>query len=240
MYVKIGKYVNWVGPYQIADKIFFWCEKYPSDELAERWDYKAQDWLGEFLAHGFHKETPERHKTWFYKLLSWIHSKQKRKMIVKIDYYDTWSMDSTLSPIILPMLKQLKATKHGSGFIDLEDVPEHMRSTTTEDYDSQQCFEFYGENVPEGYDIHSRYEWVLDEMIWAFEQLQEDCDWEDQYSTGEIDWESVKCEDNPKLSQIVEGPNHTYKTDWEARMKHQKRIDNGLRLFGKYYQTLWD
>ena len=30
------------------------------------------------------------------------------------------------------------------------------------------------------------------------------------------------------------------KCDWDARQKVQERIDNGLRLFGKYYQTLWD
>ena len=37
---------------------------------------------------------------------------------VKIDYWDTWSMDHTLSYIIVPMLKQLKATKHGAPYVD--------------------------------------------------------------------------------------------------------------------------
>ena len=254
MYVKIGPYVNWVGPYQIADKIFFWCEKYPSDELAERWDYRAQDWLGEFLAHGFSKEEQddgifsrrrkERHTTWFYKLLTWIHSKQKRKIVVKLDRYDHWNVDGTLSPIILPLLKELKKHKHGSGYIDLEDVPEHMRQTSTESHDTQQCFDFYIEAEVQGHDVHTRYEWALDEMIWAFEQLQPDVDWEAQYSTGEIDMRSVPCkwDANGKVLayEMKDGPEHTYKVDWDARMAHQKRIDNGLRLFGKYYQTLWD
>jgi hypothetical protein len=41
------------------------------------------------------------------------------------------------------MLKQLKETKHGSPFTDMEDVPEHLRGTTTEDWDDQLTFDFY-------------------------------------------------------------------------------------------------
>ena len=33
---------------------------------------------------------------------------------VRIDKQDTWSMDYTLAHVILPMLIQLKETKHGS------------------------------------------------------------------------------------------------------------------------------
>ena len=260
MRVVIGPYTNWIGPYQIAEKIFFWVEKYPElredggKAYEERWDYKAKEWLGEFLAHGFDKEEDdhqifsrsrrERRETWFYKLLTWIHSKKKRKIVVKIDRWDHWNLGGTLAPIILPLLKALKEHKHGSGYIDLEDVPEYMRTTSFEEYEAQSCFDFYHEDKEERkYDIHDRYEWALDEMIWAFEQLQPDYDWEDQYSSGDVDMLSVPCkwDDNgkPLLYEFKDGPEHTYKVDWDARMAHQKRIDNGLRLFGKYFQTLW-
>jgi hypothetical protein len=36
------------------------------------------------------------------------------------------------------------------------------------------------------------------------------------------------------------GPNHTHKTDEKGLKAHQKRVKNGLRLFGVYYQGLWD
>ena len=47
----------------------------------------------------------------------------ERNIKVHIDPYDTWNMDSTLSHIILPMLIQVRETKHGSPVIDDEDVP---------------------------------------------------------------------------------------------------------------------
>ena len=55
---------------------------------------------------------------------------EAQEMSIHIDEYDTWSMDHTLAPIILPMLKQLKETKHGSPEVDDADVPEELRSTS--------------------------------------------------------------------------------------------------------------
>lgn len=244
MRARIGPYVNYIGPYQIADKVFFWVDKYPElredkgKDYEKRWDYRAHEWLGEFLAHGFHKETPEqkrklignRHETWFYKLLQWIHSKQKRVIKIKTDPWDHWSADHTISLLVLPILKDLREHKHGAGYIDDVDVPEHLRSTAAPPK----------ENEYDTDDNHfARFDWVLDEIIWAHEQIVDD-NWEEQYTSGECDWELKPCDDRPNLSTMVKGPKHTYKIDMEGRKKHQERIDNGLRLFGKYYQTLWD
>lgn len=222
-----------------------WFEKKKFDDYRD--DRLHQ--LGEFFAHGFAKQTEEqkktfkddRPKTWLYKLCEWIHEKKKRKIKIKLDPWDTWSMDSTLSLMILPLLKQLKECTHSSGTIALEDVPEELRYSETEEYDCQFCFDFYHEEnvVKKECDVHTRYKWFLDELIWTSEQLQPDYDWEDQSRSGEIDFRFEPCEDNPMLHQMVRGPNDTYEMDWEAREKHQARINNGLRLFGKYYQTLW-
>ena len=40
--------------------------------------------------------------------------------------------------------------------------------------------------------------------------------------------------------RIKHGPNHTFKCDHDALESVQKRISNGFRLFGKYYEGLWD
>ena len=76
-------------------------------------------------------------------------------------------------------------------------------------------------------------------MIFAFEHLVDDS-WEQDFCSGEIDMVFVKCEDNSKLSTMEHGPNHTYKCDYDGIAKVSERINNGLRLFGKYYRGLWD
>lgn len=167
-----------------------------------------------------------------YNVINWIwFDRQKVKKFIHIDHYDTWSMDHTLAPIILPMLKQLRDTKHGSPMVDLEDVPYHMQTTSTEDYDSQLTFEFYNDEElckqNGSYDIHARWAWVLDEMIWAFEQKCDD-NWEDKYF-GE--W----------IEDDTEPFRGSFKSvDWEGRQAHQARMSNGFKLFGKYYEGLWD
>lgn len=240
MRVKIGPYKNWFGPYQLAEKIMFWVPK-EKDEYGFPHTADRVHRFGEWLAHGSVLPEPavgdvsglrdNRPNTWLYRLLLWIDQKKKRKISVHIDRWDTWSMDNTLAYIILPMLKQLKATTHGAPYVDDEDVPEHLRSTAAPPK----------ENEWDTDDNHfKRWDWVLDEMIHAFETEAGDLqDWEDQFTTGEHDFRFKKISEDG-TSQMVEGPGHTAVTDWDARRAYANRIQNGFRLFGKYYQSLWD
>jgi hypothetical protein len=238
MKVRIPKPVNWFGPYQLASFLCFWA-KPEEDEYGfkdePQWVHDFGTWLS-----GGHKRD-----SILAKVLSWYNGVRLKypwnKESIRIDYWDTWSMDCTLSPIILPMLKQLKSCKHGSGLVDLEDVPEHLRTVTTEDYEVQKTFDFYKEAKVEGPDIHIRYDWVLDEMIWAFEQLC-DKDAEEKFwiVKPKADWEDMnrpfeEGEKSREMKWLVRG-----ELDQEGLMAHNARIQNGLRLFGKYYQTLWD
>jgi hypothetical protein len=239
MKIYIGPYKNWIGPFQIAEKILFWMDK-DKDERVHN--------FGEWLAHGSVEPEPEfrngvdilnrnrdRHNTLLYRFLLWIESRRKRTVKIRIDQYDTWGMDSTLSMIILPMLKQLHATKHGAPLVDDEDVPEHLRSTAAEPKENE-------------WDTDSnhflRWDWVMDELIWTFEQLQPDCDWEQQYYSGEHDTYTEPCEwdeeGKPTLYEMKQGPRDTFKVDQDGMKAHQARINNGLRLFGLYYSGLWD
>jgi hypothetical protein len=104
-----------------------------------------------------------------------------------------------------------------------------------------KVFDFYNDNDTSKQklmcNIHTRYGWVLDEMIWTFEQLCDE-DWEQQYwiTNPEFDLSEYPEDEGKKIIPVrwkVKG-----KCDWEGRSKHEERIDNGLRLFGKYYQTL--
>lgn len=218
MKVKIGGYINWIGPYQIVDKLFFWVERYPDDAiLKNRWDYKLKDNFSEWLA-----------STWVSDFCEWVHSKRSRTIKVHIDRYDTWSADSTLALIILPMLKQLHVQKHGAPLVDDEDAPWYLRSHI-----------YTKEN---GYDLDpahfKRWDWIIDEMIWTFEQLVgDDNDWESRYHHGKID--ILWGEKENGCCEMLRGPNDTHWWDKDGYMKHQEHIRNGLRLFGKYYQGLW-
>ena len=199
MKVYIGPYIKWIGPYQIAEWVPFLNE-----------DQKHN--LGKWLA-----------STWVNGLCEWIYEKRQRKIKVRIDDYDTWSMDHTLAHIILPMLKQLKATKHGSPFVDDEDVPEHMRhSGDTQGHDNW---------------IHYKWDWVLNEIIWAFE-MELDDDWEDQFHHGspKYNWDPLGDEEFQEMKQL----NPDYRVDYDKIKEYNDRIQNGFRLFGKYYQGLWD
>ena len=215
MKVKIGNYLTYWGPYQIAELLMFW----------EPRDSVRTHEFGKWLAG-------DEHETWLSKVCQWIYSKRKRTVKIKLDRWDTWNADDTLSLIILPVLKQLKQDKQGSAIVDPEDVPEDIRPPDGVERLSD-----------EDTTVQARWEWVLDEIIWTFEQLQPDYDWEAQYQSGEVDilWKPAKIDvdGDPELYEMVNGPKHTFTVDREATKKHQDRISNGLRLFGKYYQGLW-
>ena len=224
MFVYTNKYRNhWLSPYTILEKVLFWKD-WDNIDYDTPWVKKWTDRLNPFC-RGLEK------------FLDFVHP---RIEYVKIDRWDTWSMDTTLAPIILPMLKQLKKDKHGSCQVELEDVPEKMRGTIHDEWDDQKCFDFYNEEIDfETDDVHTRWDWVMNEMIWAFEQLCDD-DHERQFWKvhPEIDFKKYPEDEGKEVVPVrwsVEG-----QCDWDGLKEHNKRIDNGLRLFGKYFRGLWD
>ena len=208
MKVYIGPYVDrWVS--------------YVHDRYMEK-KYGYTDW----------PETQTRFENFVEKVedvLQWIYNhtinlyldRKERNIKIRIDRYDTWSMDDTLAHIAVPMLKQLKETKHGAPAVEFKDVPEELMPP-----DAEAVKKLYMENGEIDENFFKRWEWVLDEMIWAFEQKT--IDWEKQYY-GE--WVEDK-------SNLLGG--HHASTDYDGLKAHQARMSNGFRLFGKYYENLWD
>ena len=137
---------------------------------------------------------------------------------IQIDHYDTWSMDYTLAPIILPMLKQLKETKHGAPNVDSSDVPNELKMN---DINAKE----YWTNGTTDENFFKRWDWIMDEMIWAFEQKVKD-NWEDEYYGPHIPSDS--------------GIGDFEWIDRDGLKAHQERMSNGFRLFGKYFENLWD
>ena len=143
-----------------------------------------------------------------------------RQVEITIDPYDTWGMDHTLALLIVPMLKQLKATKHGAPFVDDEYVPEHLRSTAAPPKENDWDVD----------DNHfKRWDYVLDEMIWAMEQIANDDSESKFYDYSEV------VEEADLMEQVAQ-----MKCDYEGLQKHHERIENGTKLFGIFFQNLWD
>jgi hypothetical protein len=241
MRVYISKYrSHWISPYTILDRIFFWTDW----SRCSRWsvEQSLEDEQREQSAYVEHPEWVER---WADRLrpvsqaIQWfLDCVHPRIEYVRIDPWDTWSMDHTLGQIALPMLRQLQRTKHGSPMVDDEDVPDHLKSTAAPPRENE--WDTDGNH-------HARWEWVMAEMIFAFENHLDDS-WEDAFRSGEIDtvWVPVDRDGNEvprgqhRHYQMKDGPNHTYQCDYDGMKVVQDRIDNGFRLFGKYFRALWD
>ena len=98
-----------------------------------------------------------------------------------------------------------KKNKHSAPDVDDKDVPKKLRFTSTSTKKNEW-------DIDDNWD--ARWDWVLDEMIWVFNQKAfSQREWEDQ------------IENTPE--DIRPGA-------------HEKRMKNSFRLFGKYYQNLWD
>mgnify|MGYP003673633038 CR=1 FL=1 len=146
--------------------------------------------IGNYPKHRFYHN-------WLY-ALGWTN---EEKVSVRIDPWDTWSMDSTLAHIVVPMLEQLRATSHGAPVVEDQDRPEHLIGTVA-DKEIGEVDEFHFE----------AWDWALTEMLFAF--ASKHSGWENQFYSGKI--------------------------DLKTRNAYQDRITNGFRLFGKYYESLWD
>ena len=162
-----------------------------------------------------------------YNVFNWIwFDRRKQKVKIRIEEHDTWSMDHTLAHIIAPMLKQLKEKKHGAPNVDPQDVPKELRPTAK----WKKAYEGDGTTDPKFFE---RWDWVMDEMIWAFEQKCRDNWQDDYYEYREAGPEETKDPESLFGLKLVW-------EDREGQKAHQERMSNGFRLFGKYYECLWD
>jgi len=214
------------------------------------WERRYEMWRGESY---FLKEADY---TWYDKIVFEIFDKlenlvrpinhwsyrRKRKIKIQIDRYDVWSADHTLALIIHPVLVELKKQKQGSPNVDDSDVPDYLKSTASPPKEN----EWDTDN-----NHHARWEYVLDEMIWAFEQhTHDDCnDHQFHHNSDQLEMLFVPTGDDKLDSKGMKSIefNHqkdptkpAYYVDEEGKKAHYERIANGRRLFAKYYQALWD
>jgi hypothetical protein len=217
MKVNIGPYLTWWGPYQIADLL-----KYVG--VSEDRCWVIGKWLSE---------------TWVGDFCQWIYDKRQRTVKIRIDKYDSWNADSTIALIAAPLLKQLKATNHGmpGGLVecpefDLEktrfynevmgrwSTPNSV-SVEQDEADRKRCEEIWGE--------------IQDEMIFALEAINDDKG-ESQFYSADFGMVSGEKDKITNCTSCT----FTGEVDREGLAAYHKRVNNGLVLFGRYFQNLWD
>jgi len=211
----------YVGPY-----ISRWTSRI--DEVWLEWRYKKNYW-------NIDDDQYDRWDRLVMKLddaVQWLYNvtvnryldEKERKIDIRVDRYDVWSMDHTLSMIVVPMLKEIQKNKNGAPFVDDEDVPESIRSTSAPPKETEYDIDEYH---------FDRWDWVLNEMLWAFEQKARD-DWESDY----YEYEHFTPDKNAETFSEKMGVRLMWSDD-EGRKAHQARMTNGFRLFGRYYENLW-
>lgn len=107
MRVYIGPYITYIGPYSLADKLFWFLNE------------ERRDAIGVWMADGF-----------IGNFLEWLYKKRKRNIKIHIDNYDTWNADQTLAIVILAVLKNIRknlCSTSGFPLINDEDVPENLK-----------------------------------------------------------------------------------------------------------------
>jgi hypothetical protein len=143
-----------------------------------------------------------------------------RKVSVKIDSYDTWNADHTLALIITPLLEKMKEKKQGAPLVDDDDVPDELKSTSADKKEHE-------------WDTDSnhfkRWDWVLDEMIYAMREISEDNPGQHKF------FDDSDILDSENLFDQLD----KMKVDIEGLDAYNERILNACKLFGKYFQSLW-
>ena len=142
---------------------------------------------------------------------------------------EVWNFDSYMAKWALPRLKHLRISKNGypCGVISGND-------------ENQLRFDFYKKSEQEVEDeAKAKWDIILDKIIWSFENLD---NWPEPIKPPNYD-ERYRVEERGGIEgngglEFVSIDDR--KWDWAPVNKHQEKIQEGLDLFAKHYQNLWD
>lgn len=148
---------------------------------------------------------------------------------VQFSYNDTFSLDSTLNPIILSALKKFKEVITHPSRKDWVGVP----SLVLGDLYPEHQGNYSDEELEAGSKLWLE---IIDKMIYAFDIKNEpnlkDYAFEFNHLTQKREDGNVSV----NIKATNENEYSRYKVD-EAL--YRTKVEEGLVLFGKYYQCLW-
>lgn len=143
------------------------------------------------------------------------------------NYKDTWSLYDTFNPILCEGLKKFKEVIPNSEFAGvpstfmLDNPKLHLN-------DPEKLFE----------------EWIkeIDKMIYAFEDKEPDIsEYNFKYVPNEDHYKEEILSNGEKVYTWSMSPDNPeeYERYTKDEREHERRVQEGLESFGKYYRCLW-
>ena len=144
--------------------------------------------------------------------------------------YDAWDFKSRHAEWCIPRLKHLRDNHIG--------YPAQMEDESGENIglDIQTVPPAEGEEGKEHFDKCSKkWEAILDKMTWSFENLDKHPNpiYPDDYDKSQ---KKTTYDDGSVSYEALD----KRKPDYTPLEEHEKRVQEGLDLFAKHYQNLWD
>ena len=153
-----------------------------------------------------------------------------KKCDVQVEYADDWNSDWTIATMVLPLLKKVKENKQGAPCVDDEDVSEELRSTSCAPKENEWDTDA---------NHFKRWDYVLDEILFAMQEIANDNEKEPPYHTKVGTMEFGEVDKKTKTGPVIfEGWESTPESK-AANKAYHDRIQNGCALFGTYFQSLW-
>ena len=154
---------------------------------------------------------------------------KKQRIERGFDDTELWNLFYTLSKYMLPRLIEFR--KVMNGFPPKNNICGGEKLPENEDIYGFECFEDWQEAV--------------DKMIYSFDHIVNEDKYKDERDAKfHIDWDGIFKE--KKLPNGNYGLEHTEKYDkkvmdayYKDATEENSKIDEGLRLFGIYFQNLW-
>lgn len=187
----------------------------------------------------FYKELKEDYPNWIFdnipggwKINFW-YINTRRLIISKYQtitkgYADeeTWSLDVHMAKWILPRLKHLRNNLHST--------PPNLELDET--FLSARIHCVTPEKEGEGSGSLSIKEWEekLDKMIFAFDYVANNDDYEDQCYPEDFQWGMKLNEKGIYVSKDSRKPDFSKMIEWDKKYKE------GINLFSLYFRHLWD
>lgn len=156
--------------------------------------------------------------------------KTNRKVEIFVDDFDTFSLDNTLAKIIYPSLVAFKKAR------------KRMPGVPIEFFDESSELDETGSHTIKAVDeAEIRFLDAIDKMIWSMREIAEDYPGESQFflKNGKK-WKTVKDKKRTTKKTMARTLVETgTEYDVEGHKEYNNRINEGVRLFGEHFRSLW-